>query len=70
MTSSEKRLPVWFFVGILLLINGLAVFGSGIYWFFVPAKVILANMHVGFWWGIVIIAAGLIFIIKNRPERT
>lgn len=67
MTVEQKHLPVWFFVGILMFVFGITVFFSGVYWIFKPSGVILANLHTGVWWGVVMTSVGLFYIIKHGP---
>ena len=44
-------IPVWFFVGVILLIYGLIILGTGIYEFKNPPPTVLANTHPALWWG-------------------
>ena len=67
MTEHAKKLSVWFFVGVLILVNGVAVLGSGIYGLFVPTGLVLSSLHPGLWWGIVMVSFGVFFIFKHRP---
>lgn len=69
MSVKQKHLPVWFFVGVLMFVFGIVVFFSGIYWFFTPSGVILANLHTGIWWGVVMTSFGLLFSIKHGPWK-
>ncbi len=69
MTEEIKKLSVWFFVGILISVNGLAVLGSGIYGLFVPTGLVLSHLHPSLWWGILMVLFGGFFIYKHRPVR-
>ena len=69
MESTAKKIPVWFFVGILVAVHGLMVFGSGIYWYFVPSNVVLAELHANLWWGVIMSVFGIIFVLKHGPWK-
>jgi hypothetical protein len=46
-------ISIWFFIGISLLVNGLLIFGAGIYELFHPplVPVVLFHLHASIWWG-------------------
>jgi hypothetical protein len=69
MHDHEKQIPIWFFIGCLLLIYGVLILGSGIYNIMYPPKnpVALSHLHADVWWSILLIAVGLIYVIKYRP---
>ena len=60
--------PIWYFVGWVLIIIGVLVFAAGIYYFYVPIKfnVELRGMHIGIWWGLVLILGGALLTYFNR----
>jgi hypothetical protein len=49
----KHYIPIWFFIGSLLLLYGLLILGAGIYQVFVPPAqpTVLARLHAGVWWG-------------------
>ncbi len=63
--------PIWFFVGLILLLMGLVILITGIYSLFNPAsdKKVLADLHPDIWWGGVMIVVGLIYVIKNKNVK-
>ncbi len=65
-------ISIWFFVGALLLIYGVLILGAGLFEFVAPPEhpVVLANLHAGVWWGILLIALGLIYTVRFFPGRT
>jgi hypothetical protein len=67
----EKQVPIWFFIGGLLLVYGIIVFGTGLYlWAFPPEhRVALFELHADVWWGILLIVVGLFYSIRFCPWR-
>jgi hypothetical protein len=69
----EKQIPIWFFIGILLTVYGLLIFGSGVYGWMNPppkaAQVALWSYHADVWWGMLLIIIGGIYVTKFRPGR-
>ena len=49
----EHPLPIWFFIGILLVIYGFLIMGQGMWELFRPPAhpVVLAELHPSLWWG-------------------
>ncbi len=65
-------ISIWFFIGLLLLIYGVLILGSGLYEYFNPPAVqtvVLSELHAGIWWGVLLLALGVIYIAKFRPRR-
>lgn len=62
-------ISIWFFVGALLLIYGVLIFGAGLYELSSPPEhpVVLANLHAGIWWGAILIVAGGFYAWRFRP---
>ena len=67
--GKRHMLPVWFFVGILLLIYGILIFIEGIAEWAHPPSTVLSNLHPAFWWGILLIVLGAIFSIVHYPRK-
>lgn len=67
--SGKSRITIWFLSGLIIFVYGLAVTGSGIYNFFHLPDVFGAELHLDFWWGIVMVICGLIFLYAQRPGR-
>lgn len=67
----KKMISIWFFIGALLTVYGLLIFGAGIYDLIVPGKhnVVLRELHAGVWWGALLIVVGLVYTIKFRPKK-
>jgi len=64
-------ISIWFFIGALLLAYGVLICGAGIYELLSPPEhpVVLAGLHAGVWWGILLIALGAIYTIKFAPGK-
>ena len=61
-------IPIWFFIGALLAVYGVLILGAGIYGLAHPPQVELARLHVGIWWGALLILIGLVYVVKFRPR--
>jgi len=64
-------LSIWLFIGISLLVNGLLIFGSGIYELIHPPvkQVVLYNLHANVWWGGLLTALGAFYCIHFAPGK-
>jgi hypothetical protein len=67
--SDKQILPIWFFIGLLLVVYGLICLGAGIYQFSNPPATVLADAHATFWGGIVLLVLGGTYVIAYRPKR-
>jgi len=66
--TPKKMKPIWFFVGLVLLVMGSVIAATGIYDLLagVESKTVLARLHPGVWWGGLMVVAGLVFVLVNR----
>jgi hypothetical protein len=64
-------LSIWFFIGISLLVNGLLIFGAGVFEFFHPPvkQVVLYHLHANIWWGAILAALGAFYCIHFAPGK-
>ena len=71
MSEKHHIIPVWFFVGILLLVYGALIFATGIYEIANPPidKVVLYDLHASVWWGGVLVILGVFFSLRFSPAR-
>jgi len=63
-------IPIWFFIGVLLVAYGGLIFGYGIFEWTTgnyPAAVQLTNLHAPVWWGGILLALGVFYTLKFRP---
>ncbi len=56
--SEKKTLPIWFFIGVLLLIYGILCLAAGISQFSHPPAIVLPDVHATFWGGVVLTVVG------------
>jgi len=64
-------LSIWFFIGLSLLVNGVLIFGTGLYELVYPPqdRVVLYALHAGIWWGGLLAILGAIYCYRFSPAR-
>jgi len=64
----KKMKPIWFFVGLALVVMGGVILGTGLFDLVkgVGSGKVLDRLHPAVWWGGIMVAAGLIFALANR----
>jgi hypothetical protein len=67
--EGHHMIPVWFFVGMLLLIYGILILIQGISEWPNPPHTELSNLHPTVWWSFVLIVLGGIFCWKHFPKK-
>jgi hypothetical protein len=69
---SEKHhiIPVWFFVGVLLLVYGVLILGSGLAEWSSPPNTVLAELHAPVWWGGLLLVLGGVYCLMFRPGKS
>jgi FtsH-binding integral membrane protein len=65
----HRMLPVWFFIGVLLLVYGVIILLTSLLRFHQAGTVVLANYHAGIWAGVVLVLLGGIYTLKFWPRR-
>lgn len=68
--TGDKSISIWFFIGVLILIYGVLILGAGIAGLSSPSPVVMANLHVGIWWGAFLVVAGAFYVYFFRPGKT
>ncbi len=68
--SDHHMLPVWFFVGIILLIYGILILATGILEFSRPPATVLSNLHPAVWWGALLVVIGAVYVYLFMPRRS
>ncbi len=68
--TEHKMKPIWYFVGLILIVMGGIIFLSGIYQLFNPpaVKTVLSETHPSIWWGAIMAVFGGIMYFKTRKE--
>lgn len=69
MSEKRKMIPVWFFVGLLLLTYGILIFVNGLAEWSHPPNTALAYLHPPVWWGGLMILVGGSFAVMFRPKK-
>jgi hypothetical protein len=65
----DNRFSIWFFIGLLVLVYGLLILGAGIAGLYSLPHVVMADLHVGIWWGGFLTIAGAAYVYLFRPGR-
>ena len=68
--SELKMKPIWFFVGLILLVMGGIIFLNGVYLLINPPaiKTVLSETHPDIWWGAIMFVFGGIMYFKTRKQ--
>ena len=73
MATPGRSASIWFFIGISLLINGVLIFGAGLYEYAYPPapelQVVLFRLHSGVWWGGLLTLLGGFYTWHYAPSR-
>ncbi len=68
---SDQGIPIWFFIGAMLAVYGVLIFGSGIYSLISPPpeseRVALWDLHADIWWGALMGVIGAVYCVKFKP---
>jgi len=70
MTENHHIIPVWFFVGVMLLLYGILIFVSGLVEWPHPPATVLSNLHAPVWWGALLTVLGGFYCYHFRPGRS
>lgn len=69
MAEPKKQISIWFFIGTLLAIYGAIILVASIADWNEPSTVVLANLHVGAWWGALMLVLGGFYSWAFAPGR-
>jgi len=63
---------IWFLIGLLLTAYGMIITAASLYQYFVPPvnAPVLAELHSGIWWGLLILAMGCLYCWRFHPAKT
>lgn len=67
--QKHHMLPVWYFIGWILLIYGILITATGISEISHPPDTVLASLHAAIWWGGLMFVVGLVYVIAYQPRR-
>ena len=70
MSERHHIIPVWFFVGLLLLIYGVLIFVTGLTEWSHPPETVLSEAHASVWWGALMTILGAIYTFMFRPGKS
>ena len=70
MSESHHMIPVWFFVGVILLIYGVIILATGLYEFSSPPATVLAQFHPAIWWGALLSIVGGAYVYLYLPRKS
>lgn len=60
--SRPSPLPIWFFVGLVLVVYGV-ILVAGSFFIETPDRVVsVTSLHPGLWWGLGMAVFGLVFL--------
>jgi Na+/phosphate symporter len=70
MSEDHQIIPVWFFVGVILLIYGILILATGLYEFSYPSTTVLAYLHPAIWWGALLTIVGGVYVYAYLPKKS
>ena len=70
MSEGHHMVPVWFFVGVILLIYGVLILATGLYEFSHPPATVLAYLHPAVWWGALLTIVGGVYVYLYMPRKS
>ena len=74
LTDAEHKehhmIPVWVFVGALLLTYGVVILATGFYELSHPPSTVLANLHPAIWWGSLLVVIGSVYLYLFARRRS
>lgn len=67
----KNLISIWFFIGALLLIYGVAILASALMSLGEPAvrTVVLAELNAPVWWGALLIVLGAVYVYHFAPWK-
>jgi hypothetical protein len=60
--------PIWYFVGLILLVIGSIILITGLYFLVSPPEInpVLGELYPNIWWGALMVVVGFIYVFKNK----
>ena len=71
MADRKHFISIWLFIGMILLVYGILILGSGIYDLIHPPErqVVMAELHAPIWWGALLLVLGGLYTYLFFPRR-
>lgn len=73
MSNSEvtkRMIPVWFWIGIMMIVYGVLISGAGIYYLISPPQNYAAKWtNPNLWWGLFMLVVGFVFLFLGRNKK-
>lgn len=68
----RERISIWWFSGLLLFCYGVVICATGVYELAHPLThpPVLHRLHAPIWWGGLLIAVGLWYLVRFRPRKS
>ena len=70
MSEGHHIIPVWFFVGVLLLIYGVLILGNSLLHLSRPPTTVLGELRPEIWWGAILTVIGAIYVYLFKPKKS
>lgn len=68
--ARNNTISIWYFIGLLILVYGVLITAAGIGELSSPPPVVMADLHIGIWWGAFLIVIGGAYVYFFRPGRS
>ena len=69
-SQSHQMIPIWFIIGINLLVYGVVIFITGLVdWNHPDPNVAMTELHADVWWGGFMLLLGLFYSIRFLPKK-
>ncbi len=69
MENNKQMIPVWFWVGLMMLVYGVLITGAGIYYLSNPPLDYAAKWtNPDLWWGLIMLIVGVVFVLLSRKK--
>ncbi len=71
MSEKKEMRSIWYFVGLMLLVVGVIIFITGLYYMISPAKsqTVLYELHPDVWWGFIMAVVGVVFLLTSGRRK-
>jgi len=65
--ESAKPVSIWTWVGLVLLVYGVIIAGTGVYYAATELpKTVLGNLNPSLWWGALMAVSGGVFLVVGK----